>query len=128
MIVAQRSAGTFAFDVTGSVNLGVDVTGDVYAFVGGTHYSLVSESSYSLSVAAGDLFGFGAEAHVQILGASGGRPGLSGVPGLADPGAGSNLLVSNVVFTPVPEASTISAGLALLGMGAFAWSRSRRQS
>lgn len=120
--------GTFSFDVIGTVSPTAGSQGKVYAFLGATQYSLLSESTYTLTLSAGDTFGFGAEAFFPPpAGPDGGRASPAGLPGLADVPLGSNLNISNVVFTPVPEASTISAGIALLGMGAFAWQRSRRR-
>ncbi len=42
----------------------------------------------------------------------------------------STLVLSNPILnlTPVPEASTVAAGLALAGMGAWSWARSRKRA
>ena len=42
----------------------------------------------------------------------------------------TTLVLSNPVvnLTPVPEASTVAAGVALVGMGAWSWARSRKRA
>ena len=118
--IAAPSAGTFLF------NFAVTSGSDVEAYDNDGVYPLVGNSSLLLNLVQGEVFGFRVTSDSLVAASAGGAKPM-GLPGLAAPGP-QGVSISGLVFTPVPEASTVCAGIALLGMGVVAWNRSRRCS
>ena len=94
------------------------------AFDSTTTYDLTTGSHFVLTLDAGEEFGFRATAVNDTVLTPTRGAGLLGLPALANGFGGNEFIVSNTVFTPVPEPGTTAAVVGLAGALGFAvWRR-----